>query len=73
MAKVDYDERQFAVYAQGRAVSPAMPATWMEVFARHAGNRGWLRRARRRGGHGSFRAGVRHRVNESFMRTGARG
>jgi hypothetical protein len=36
MNKVDYDERQFAVYAQGRAVSPAMLATWMEVFARHA-------------------------------------
>jgi ubiquinone/menaquinone biosynthesis C-methylase UbiE len=34
--KLDYDDRQFAVYAQGRAISPAMLATWMTVFAEHA-------------------------------------
>src|SRR5258708_36489658 len=34
--KVDYDDRQHAVYAQGRAVSPAMIAAWMKVFAGHA-------------------------------------
>ncbi len=36
MEKVDYDDRQHAVYAQGRAVSPAMITTWMNVFAGHA-------------------------------------
>lgn len=36
MEKVDYDDRQHAVYAQGRAVSPAMMAAWMAIFARHA-------------------------------------
>ena len=35
MEKVDYDGRQHAVYAQGRAVSPAMIAAWMKVFAGH--------------------------------------
>lgn len=39
MEKVDYDDRQHAVYAQGRAVSPAMMAAWMAVFARHAPGR----------------------------------
>lgn len=34
--KVDYDDRQHAVYAQGRAVSPAMIAAWMNAFAGHA-------------------------------------
>ncbi len=36
MEKVDYDDRQHAVYAQGRAVSRAMIAAWMKVFAGHA-------------------------------------
>jgi ubiquinone/menaquinone biosynthesis C-methylase UbiE len=34
--KVDYDERQFAVYARGRALTPAGLARWMSVFAGHA-------------------------------------
>jgi ubiquinone/menaquinone biosynthesis C-methylase UbiE len=34
--RVDYDDRQHAVYAQGRAVSPAMITAWMNVFAGHA-------------------------------------
>jgi ubiquinone/menaquinone biosynthesis C-methylase UbiE len=36
VGKVDYDDRQFAVYAQGRALSPAMLARWMKVFEGHA-------------------------------------
>lgn len=36
VSKVDYDDRQFAVYAQGRAVAPVMLARWMEVFAGQA-------------------------------------
>jgi ubiquinone/menaquinone biosynthesis C-methylase UbiE len=34
--KVNYDDRQFAVYARGRAMSPAMRDRWMTEFARHA-------------------------------------
>ena len=34
--KVNYDDRQFAVYARGRALSPAMLDMWMTEFARHA-------------------------------------
>jgi ubiquinone/menaquinone biosynthesis C-methylase UbiE len=33
--ELDYDERQYAVYARGRAISPAMLATWMRIFAGH--------------------------------------
>lgn len=33
--KVNYDDRQFAVYAKGRAMSPAMRDRWMTVFASH--------------------------------------
>jgi ubiquinone/menaquinone biosynthesis C-methylase UbiE len=33
--KVNYDDRQFAVYAKGRALSPAMLDRWMTAFARH--------------------------------------
>jgi ubiquinone/menaquinone biosynthesis C-methylase UbiE len=33
---IDYDERQFAVYAQGRALPPETIDTWMRAFARHA-------------------------------------
>jgi ubiquinone/menaquinone biosynthesis C-methylase UbiE len=36
VGKVDYDDRQFAVYARGRAVTPAVVARWMRVFAGHA-------------------------------------
>jgi ubiquinone/menaquinone biosynthesis C-methylase UbiE len=36
VGKVDYDDRQFAVYAQGRALTPARLAQWMTVFAGHA-------------------------------------
>jgi ubiquinone/menaquinone biosynthesis C-methylase UbiE len=36
VGRVDYDDRQFAVYAQGRAISPAMLETWMRAFADHA-------------------------------------
>jgi hypothetical protein len=36
VGKVNYDDRQFAVYAKGRAMSPAMRDTWMTVFASHA-------------------------------------
>jgi ubiquinone/menaquinone biosynthesis C-methylase UbiE len=32
---VNYDDRQFAVYAKGRAMSPAMRDRWMTVFASH--------------------------------------
>ena len=35
MEKVDYDERQHAVYAAGRHMSPAALRTWTEAFARH--------------------------------------
>jgi ubiquinone/menaquinone biosynthesis C-methylase UbiE len=35
MEKVDYDERQHAVYAAGRQMSPGALQTWMEAFARH--------------------------------------
>jgi ubiquinone/menaquinone biosynthesis C-methylase UbiE len=35
MEKVDYDERQHAVYAVGRQMSPAALRTWMQAFARH--------------------------------------
>ena len=35
MRKVDYDERQHAVYAAGRQMSPDALQTWMEAFARH--------------------------------------
>ena len=33
MRKVDYDERQHAVYAAGRQMSPDALQTWMEAFA----------------------------------------
>ena len=35
MRKVDYDERQNAVYAAGRQMQPDALHTWMEAFARH--------------------------------------
>ena len=35
MRKVDYDERQHAVYAAGRQMSPDALQTWMGSFARH--------------------------------------
>ncbi len=35
MGKVDYDERQHAVYAAGRQMSPDALRSWMEAFARH--------------------------------------
>jgi hypothetical protein len=35
VGKVNYDGRQFAVYAKGRAMSPAMRDRWMTVFASH--------------------------------------
>lgn len=38
--KVDYDERQYAVYAEGRALPPHTISTWMRVFAQHAGHDG---------------------------------
>lgn len=33
VGKVNYDDRQFAVYAKGRAISPARRNMWMSVFA----------------------------------------
>jgi ubiquinone/menaquinone biosynthesis C-methylase UbiE len=33
--QVNYDDRQFAVYAKGRAMSPATRDMWMTVFASH--------------------------------------
>lgn len=33
---IDYDQRQFAVYAQGRALPPETIDTWMRTFARRA-------------------------------------
>ncbi len=33
--KVNYDDRQFAVYAKGRAMAPAMRDMWMRVFESH--------------------------------------
>jgi ubiquinone/menaquinone biosynthesis C-methylase UbiE len=36
MKRVDYDERQHAVYAAGRQMQPDALQTWMEAFARHA-------------------------------------
>lgn len=33
VGKVNYDDRQFAVYARGRAMSPAMRNMWMTMFA----------------------------------------
>jgi ubiquinone/menaquinone biosynthesis C-methylase UbiE len=35
MEKIDYDERQHAVYASGRQMSPAALHLWMQAFARH--------------------------------------
>jgi ubiquinone/menaquinone biosynthesis C-methylase UbiE len=35
MRKIDYDERQHAVYAAGRKMSPDALQTWMEAFARY--------------------------------------
>jgi ubiquinone/menaquinone biosynthesis C-methylase UbiE len=35
---VDYDRRQWRVYAAARAPSPAMVALWSETFRRHAGD-----------------------------------
>jgi ubiquinone/menaquinone biosynthesis C-methylase UbiE len=35
MERVDYDERQHAVYAAGRQMSPTALQTWMNAFARH--------------------------------------
>jgi ubiquinone/menaquinone biosynthesis C-methylase UbiE len=35
MGKVDYDERQHAVYGAGRQMSPDALRSWMEAFARH--------------------------------------
>jgi ubiquinone/menaquinone biosynthesis C-methylase UbiE len=35
MRTVDYDDRQHAVYAAGRQMSPDALQTWMEAFARH--------------------------------------
>jgi ubiquinone/menaquinone biosynthesis C-methylase UbiE len=36
LREVDYDERQYRVYAQARALSETTIADWMSVFARHA-------------------------------------
>ncbi|BCM91897.1 demethylmenaquinone methyltransferase [Abditibacteriota bacterium] len=33
--KIDYDERQHAVYARGRAVNSEAISRWMQAFARH--------------------------------------
>jgi ubiquinone/menaquinone biosynthesis C-methylase UbiE len=35
VGNVDYDERQHAVYAAGRQMSPDALQTWMEAFAHH--------------------------------------
>ena len=35
MKRVDYDERQHAVYAAGRQMQPDALQTWMEAFVRH--------------------------------------
>ena len=35
VGKVNYDDRQFGVYARGRAMTPAMRDRWMTVFASH--------------------------------------
>ncbi|HKT00258.1 MAG TPA: class I SAM-dependent methyltransferase [Rugosimonospora sp.] len=37
--RVDYDQRQYAVYAKARALTPEATSQWMEVFARYAGPR----------------------------------
>jgi ubiquinone/menaquinone biosynthesis C-methylase UbiE len=45
MRKVDYDERQHAVYAAGRQMLPDALQTWMDAFARHLPRTGplaWL-------------------------------
>lgn len=39
VGQVNYDDRQFAVYARGRAMSPAMRDMWMTVFASHVPRR----------------------------------
>ncbi len=36
---VDYDQRQHAVYAKARALSPEAMSAWIQTFARHAGPR----------------------------------
>jgi ubiquinone/menaquinone biosynthesis C-methylase UbiE len=36
LEKVDYNQRQHTVYAQGRALPPEAKAAWMQAFARHA-------------------------------------
>jgi ubiquinone/menaquinone biosynthesis C-methylase UbiE len=35
--KIDYDDRQYAVYAQARALAPDTVAAWAAAFRRHAG------------------------------------
>lgn len=45
MGKVDYDERQHALYAIGRQMSPDALQIWMDAFARHMPERrplAWL-------------------------------
>jgi ubiquinone/menaquinone biosynthesis C-methylase UbiE len=37
--RVDYDQRQYAVYAQARALPPEGMSAWTRAFARHAGPR----------------------------------
>jgi ubiquinone/menaquinone biosynthesis C-methylase UbiE len=37
MERVDYDKRQHAVYARGRALTPSASAAWRDAFVRHAG------------------------------------
>jgi ubiquinone/menaquinone biosynthesis C-methylase UbiE len=37
--KVDYDHRQYAVYAEGRALSAMAVKTWMKAFANHCSAR----------------------------------
>lgn len=39
LQNVNYDTYQHAVYAQGRALAPAVIAEWMQLFARYANSR----------------------------------
>ncbi len=39
LKRVDYDERQYAVYARARAISAPAMAVWVEAFARHVSPR----------------------------------
>lgn len=43
LPRIDYDDKQYRGYAQGRALSPLARRTWLDLFTRHAPERRPLR------------------------------